>query len=257
MSSVIKTPEWLETNTRWLEALDPSSGKVYFVDLPTQQSSWDAPEAFMDRKELSQALQKAHADLEELGSEEAFLAKVKERYPPPPTEKPPPPKPTESMLKGKGSMASMPIADGELKAENERLQRRVAELEAAAAAAAAPAQPSAAAPPPLPGLPGLAEPPPLPLSAAGAAIARRGSATAATASPRGPPQWKRGASQLPVEEPPPPPAWALAMSNGGAKAAQRGSMPARTSNAPPMLSDVSTPRRGTAPPLGSSFSGAI
>ena len=59
----MQTAEWLETNSRWLEALDPGSGRVYFVDLETQQSSWDPPTHFMDRKELSTALQKADADL--------------------------------------------------------------------------------------------------------------------------------------------------------------------------------------------------
>ena len=59
----MQTAEWLETNARWLEALDPGSGRVYYVDLETQQSSWDPPTHFMDRKELSTALQKADADL--------------------------------------------------------------------------------------------------------------------------------------------------------------------------------------------------
>ena len=38
---------WLQVNCQWLEALDPGSGRVYFVELPTQQSSWDAPDGFM------------------------------------------------------------------------------------------------------------------------------------------------------------------------------------------------------------------
>ncbi len=45
--SVITSKQFLETNSRWLEALDNSTGKLYFVDLPTQQSSWEAPESFM------------------------------------------------------------------------------------------------------------------------------------------------------------------------------------------------------------------
>ena len=43
---VFQTAEWLETNSRWLEALDPGS-RLYFVDLQTQQTSWDPPEHFM------------------------------------------------------------------------------------------------------------------------------------------------------------------------------------------------------------------
>ena len=47
LRSVITSKQFLDTNSRWLEALDNSTGKLYFVDLPTQQSSWEAPASFM------------------------------------------------------------------------------------------------------------------------------------------------------------------------------------------------------------------
>ena len=209
----MQTAEWLEINSRWLESLDPGSGRTYFVDLETQQSAWDAPTHFMDRKELAQALQKADVGLKSKPAsddEATFLAKVKARFPAPPT-KPPPPKTTsplaDTMSKGKVD---------ELKAENARLRDRVAELESAdrAPPPLPPARPSnasfnVAAPPPLP----VGRPP------------RRVSEL---------PQWKRGASSmLPLEQPPPPPAWALSMSSSsnnnvlaGGTSSKRTSLPA-------------------------------
>ena len=47
MAEGARDATWLQVNCQWLEALDPGSGRVYFVELPTQQSSWDAPDGFM------------------------------------------------------------------------------------------------------------------------------------------------------------------------------------------------------------------
>tara|TARA_B110001452_G_scaffold262794_1_gene263295 strand:- start:606 stop:1412 length:807 start_codon:yes stop_codon:yes gene_type:complete len=268
----MQTAEWLETNSRWLEALDPGSGRVYFVDLETQQSSWDPPTHFMDRKELSQALQKADADLKSkpAGDDEAtFLAKVKARFPAPPG-KPPPPKMNSSLAAG-------PSLD-ELKAENARLQARIAELESRDSS-------SSAAPPPLPPAVAssfnVAAPPPLPLGVSKQASSSPFASPRGGAAPRrvsAVPQWKRGASSmLPLEPPPPPPAWALAMSSSSSKnvvgqpsgmAAKRpslpagggplhkmGAVPATAGGMPPPLPGGD--RRGSAPAYGRQMNAGI
>lgn len=269
----METAEWLETNSRWLEALDPGSGRVYFVDLETQQSSWDAPTHFMDRKELAQALQKASS--KPAGDDEAtFLAKVKARFPAPPT-KPPPPKMTSSLAEDSMSKGKV----DELKAENARLQARIAELESRDGSASV-------APPPLPpALPSnasfnVAAPPPLPVGVSKQASSSPFASPRGGAAPRrvsAVPQWKRGASSmLPLEQPPPPPAWALAMSSnssknvvgqpglaskrsslpaGGGPLHKMGAVPATAGGMPPPL--PSGDRRGSAPGYGRQMNAGI
>lgn len=80
-------------NQRWLEALDVNSGRIYFMELelnaagdvrPTGQTSWEAPPGFLVRREMIMYLQSALQALED----DAFLAKVRDRFPPPSTGTP-------------------------------------------------------------------------------------------------------------------------------------------------------------------------
>ena len=34
-------------NSRWLEALDSSSGRLYYVDRESHETAWEPPESFM------------------------------------------------------------------------------------------------------------------------------------------------------------------------------------------------------------------
>ena len=84
-----------EVNERWMEALDVGSGRLYFVRLeknsagdsvkPQGETSWEPPSGFLVRQQLVHALAKALAK----DSDSAFLARVRERFPPPQTAPPP------------------------------------------------------------------------------------------------------------------------------------------------------------------------
>jgi actin len=74
-------------NERWMEALDTSSGRLYYIELeineagdvrPTGTTAWQPPVGFLTRSDLIAALL----------DDEAFLARVKQRFPPP--SSPPP-----------------------------------------------------------------------------------------------------------------------------------------------------------------------
>jgi hypothetical protein len=72
-------------NTQWMEALDIDSGRLYYIHLATHQTSWDCPEGFLVRSRLVDALASTLASGGAGGGEgeAAFLARVRERFPPP------------------------------------------------------------------------------------------------------------------------------------------------------------------------------
>jgi len=161
-------------NSSWLEALDPGSGRLYYVDLTTHQTAWEAPPTFSDRKQLAVAqhilaaeIAVAESQAAEGGAggldEAAFLARIRQRFPPPTT---PPP-----------STAVMQQRISSLESENADLRRQLQ------------GQGSAADPAPLP--------------------PRLMSRCSSVASSR--PSWVRGASAV-LEAPPPPPQWAIQLS---------------------------------------------
>ena len=81
-------PQFQEINSRWLEALDSSSGRTYYVNRETHETAWDAPEQFMERPQLAAAYCEVVAALQaaeaERDDEARFLAKVRARFPPSP-----------------------------------------------------------------------------------------------------------------------------------------------------------------------------
>mmetsp|Transcript_14131 Transcript_14131/g.35235 ORF Transcript_14131/g.35235 Transcript_14131/m.35235 type:complete len:154 (-) Transcript_14131:268-729(-) len=78
-----------QVNSRWLEALDSSSGRVYYIDRQTLETAWEPPDLFMDRAQLAAAYCEVLARLDapkvegEGDDEASFLAKVRARFPPP------------------------------------------------------------------------------------------------------------------------------------------------------------------------------
>ena len=81
-------PAFQEINSRWLEALDSSSGRTYYVNRDSHETAWDPPEQFMERTQLAaaycEALTALRAAEAERDDEARFLAKVRSRFPPPP-----------------------------------------------------------------------------------------------------------------------------------------------------------------------------
>jgi len=92
---------FLDVNSKWLEALDSSSGeqRVYYIDRSTQETAWVPPEPFMDRSALAASYMALVAEIErselECDDDAAFLSKVRQRFPPPPRQ-PPGAKPASS-----------------------------------------------------------------------------------------------------------------------------------------------------------------
>merc|ERR1712216_533913 len=146
LSSMSRNAEKVvEVNSHWLEAMDPGSGKLYFIDLNSQQTSWDPPAHFMDRKQLAVAHCALLSDLEKAEArakaaeaaskaappqeedDEAFLAKVRSRFPPP--SEPPP---AES---GTQSVAALEEQVKRLQAEKVELMVRLQQLEGSQVAA--------------------------------------------------------------------------------------------------------------------------
>jgi len=185
---------WEGVNSQWMEALDVESGRLYYIRIemnsahdvrPTGETAWEAPPGFLVRGELVAALSKAQS---EVNDEAAFLARVRQRFPPPPSPPPATVSPTE--------VVSLRQQLAKLDAEKQELELAVSQAQAAADAAnaarlAAEARAAAGAGASMPA-------PPL-----GAALQR--------------PSWKRGASQRfgsGAVQPPPPPEWARAMSRG-------------------------------------------
>eukprot|EP00966_Prymnesium_polylepis_P170497 3941256-Prymnesium_polylepis.1 len=81
-------PLFLSTNATWLEALDSSSGRLYYINRETHATAWEPPEHFLERGELAakccelfEALRKVDADHDD---EDRFMKKVRARFPPPP-----------------------------------------------------------------------------------------------------------------------------------------------------------------------------
>ena len=108
-------------NTSWLEALDITTGRIYFVHLeskdgelvrPTGKTSWDAPPGFLVRRELVGYLRSA---LNAVDDEAAFLAKVRDRFPPPPI----PTTPEREVEQLRARVAQVEEACAELKARAE------------------------------------------------------------------------------------------------------------------------------------------
>lgn len=57
---------FLDVNSKWLEALDSSSGeqRVYYIDRSTQETAWVPPEPFMDRSALAASYMALVAEIE-------------------------------------------------------------------------------------------------------------------------------------------------------------------------------------------------
>ena len=71
-------------NLAWMESFDASSGRLYYIQRETNETSWECPPGFCERR----ALVAAHAKVLSGGSgpsdEAAFLARVRDKFPPPP-----------------------------------------------------------------------------------------------------------------------------------------------------------------------------
>ena len=46
-------------NMAWMEALDVGTGRLYYIKLQTNETSWECPEGFLERKALVAAHAKA------------------------------------------------------------------------------------------------------------------------------------------------------------------------------------------------------
>jgi hypothetical protein len=187
-------------NTEWMEALDVGSGRFYFINLNSNETSWECPPGFLIRKDLVAA----HAKLIGSGAgansgcmtapidDIAFLARVRERFPPPVTPQSGGGDDVNELKKLKAKVVEMDAQKADLQAaltaatsEKALLEQILETLSAGPSMGAAP--PSCVAPPML--------------SAAEAML----------------PTWKRGASQrfAGVEMPPAPPPWAICQSKSG------------------------------------------
>ena len=187
-------------NTEWMEALDVDSGRFYFIKLDSNETSWECPPGFLIRKDLVAA----HAKLIGSGAgansgcmtapidDIAFLARVRERFPPPVTPQSGGGDDVNELKKLKAKVVEMDAQKADLQAaltaatsEKALLEQTLETLSAGPSMGAAP--PSCVAPPML--------------SAAEAML----------------PTWKRGASQrfAGVEMPPAPPPWAICQSKSG------------------------------------------
>ena len=89
-------------NERWMEALDTTTGRVYFLELemndagevrPTGSTAWEPPPGFLTRNDLLAALL----------DDDAFLARVRQRFPPPAT----PPLENKVWKQGASSLSSV------------------------------------------------------------------------------------------------------------------------------------------------------
>lgn len=138
-----------QVNETWMEALDVGSGRLYFVKLevnrsgdvrPLGETSWEAPEGFLVRRDLCAALADASAQAQKQESDEEFMARVRQRFPPPAT--PPPSSAAEVELERLRYQAS------QFEGERIALQQRVQQLEAQLAAATPAAAPSPGMPKP-------------------------------------------------------------------------------------------------------------
>lgn len=83
---MMDSPQFDKVNTTWLEALDAGTGRYYFVNSTSNETTWEPPECFSDRKELVQLIKDARTKTSGMPgqqTEEEFIAKVKARFPPP------------------------------------------------------------------------------------------------------------------------------------------------------------------------------
>ena len=174
----------------WMEALDVGSGRLYFIRLADNTTSWEQPEGFLTRKELVTA----HAQLlqSSTGDEASFMARVRERFPPPVA--PPPasaaPELEEQVRQLTTQVEQLMTASAAARSEKLALEATVERLSAGGCAEGDAPPPSCVAPPML-----------------GTAAKMPGGS------------WKRGASAKwgaldPPTPPPPPPEWAVQMSRG-------------------------------------------
>jgi len=222
-------------NTAWMEALDMGSGRLYYIKLDTNETSWECPSQFLVRADLVAAHATALEQLRQHpaasaadGDDAAFLARVLERFPPPLT---PPPA-------GDASTA--------LQAQVQRLEREKAALEQQVTQLSAAAQKASA------------EKAALEQTVAQLNTVSASGAPPSCASPSGakPPSCKRGASARfnLAAPPPPPPEWALQMSKGSSGRTVVGAM---TDGGAATAPSASSGIGGLHPPLNRRISGAI
>lgn len=198
-----------EVNNSWMEALDVGTGRFYFIRLATNETSWERPAGFLDRKDLV----RAHAEVLASTSTAApamddatFLARVRERFPPPAM----PPKANDGELQAlkarvaalEGENASLQTSVAEARTEKTALEQTIETLQLSMGAA----PPSCVAPPSFT----------MQTSANRGSLTRLPPALGTLDEGGKPPSWKRGASArfANAEPPPPPPAWAVQMSRG-------------------------------------------
>lgn len=78
-----------DTNMAWMEALDVGSSRLYFIKLDNNETSWECPPGFLVRKDLVRQHAKLLQEVASGGGgkadmdDAAFLARVRERFPPP------------------------------------------------------------------------------------------------------------------------------------------------------------------------------
>mmetsp|Transcript_8508 Transcript_8508/g.17241 ORF Transcript_8508/g.17241 Transcript_8508/m.17241 type:complete len:230 (-) Transcript_8508:580-1269(-) len=222
-------------NTAWMEALDMGTGRLYFIKLDNNETSWECPPNFKVRVDLVAEHAKALESLKSGGPSSAgvddcaFLARIRERFPPPAT---PPP------AGGNGNSAALKAQVEQLQRDKLALQEQVERLKVAAETASAEKA--------------TLEQTVEQLTLNAAAVSAGGGAPPSCVGPpslgSGPkaPSWTRGASVrfANAQLPPPPPDWALQMSKGSS-ATRVGPL------------GVATFGHGSHPPLNTRISGAI
>jgi hypothetical protein len=119
-------------NTAWMEALDMSSRRLYFIKLDTNETSWECPTDFKVRVDLVAEHAKALESMRSgstsaVGEGDAtFLSRVRERFPPPATLPP-----------AGGDSSALKAQVQQLEREKAALQDQVERLAAAAQTASA------------------------------------------------------------------------------------------------------------------------
>ena len=195
-----------QTNLAWMEALDVGSGRLYFIKLANNETSWECPSGFLVRTDLVHAhaklLSNGSGSRAEMGDEE-FLARVRQRFPPPSTPQLTPSDPE--------ALSALQLRVTELETENAALRAAAAKASTEKAGlvqtieqlSLAPTN-VGTAPPSCVGPPSCVAPPAL-----GNGVK--------------PPSWQRGASMrfANTEGPPPPPAWAMAQTSSSNLALNR------------------------------------